>query len=256
MLKTLLVLMLLPPAARADEPQGDWDARLSAVSGEVRIFVSGGDAEGVAAEKDMPLDVGDRLLTGDGGSAEISFEGGSVMSLQENSDFTLEDIRKKDSTLSLAFGRLLAKIGALGGGGLRVRTPTAVAAVRGTEFGVEVPAENPDETTVGVFDEGKVEVQGLTSGGESLLLIANQETQVVKGRAPATAYQLKRFMRQRERMRDMRRRLPYLRKTWRALGPSQRRELRQAAFQRIRGQRRDQKRPRRGQKEIRRRRGR
>ena len=85
-------------------------------------------------------------------------------------------------------------------------------------------------------------------------MIANQETRVVKGQAPAMAYQLKRFMRHRERMRDMRRRLPYLRKTWRAMEPGKRRELRQAALQRRHGRRNELRQK--GRKEIRRRRGR
>jgi hypothetical protein len=114
-----------------------------------------------------------------------------------------------------------------------VRTATAVAAVRGTEFGVEVDG---DETHVGVFDEGKVDVSG-EGGAAPELLIANQETRVAKGGKPLHAYQLQRLMRHRALMRGHGRRLAAIRKNWKSLPADQRQELRKKALERMKERR-------------------
>ena len=113
-----------------------------------------------------------------------------------------------------------------------MRTPTAVAAVRGTEFGVDVAGE---ETHVGVFDEGKVEVSG--QSGETQTLQPNQETSVQRGRGPAKPYALKRLLRQRRRFAAFRRRALAMRRRWRRLAPARRRALRQRQLSRMRQRR-------------------
>ncbi len=183
----------------------------------------------------MPLDAGDRVVTAEGASAEVVLDGGNLITLRESSDFKIEAAAKSDSVFSLAFGSLLAKISKLGENRMRVRTGTAVAAVRGTEFGVEVEGE---QTHVGVFDEGKVEVSA-ADGGPAELLISNQETRVAKGAKPLGAYQLQRLMRHRALMRGHGRRLAALRKSWKALPPAQRQELRKKALERQRERRKE-----------------
>jgi hypothetical protein len=112
-----------------------------------------------------------------------------------------------------------------------VRTPAAVASVRGTEFGVEVDGEETDQTHVGVFDEGKVAVAG--ASGEPELLKANQETSVRRGGRPMAAYQLRRFVRHRQFMRSFRKRAQAVRKGWRALAAAQRQQKRREMLQRL-----------------------
>src|SRR5207244_919344 len=90
-----------------DKPELDsegWDARVTEVHGDVSIIIAGDDPEGVAAQKDMPLQSGDRIKTGPGSSAEISFEGNSVISLRPNSDFTLKSANRKETEFVLALG--------------------------------------------------------------------------------------------------------------------------------------------------------
>ncbi|MBI5622829.1 MAG: FecR domain-containing protein [Elusimicrobia bacterium] len=212
-----------------------FEARLTEVKGSVTIFVPGGDPEGLAAEKDMPLEEGDRLKTGADGYAEAAFEGESVVVLKANSQLTVNATRKAGSELHLGFGSLLAKIGSLlGGSGFRVRTPTAVCAVRGTEFGLEVAGEaEGGETAVGVFDEGKVEVTA-AEGGEPERLMMNQETVVRRGERPLPPYVLKRLMRHRNSVRGLGRRISQLKKRWASLTPEKRVELRQRWMERSR----------------------
>src|SRR6185369_6738368 len=127
---------------------------------------------------------------------------------------TLEETKRSQTAFKLSAGTFLAKIQKLlAAQSLVVKTPAAVAAVRGTEFGVEIDPANPGESHVGVFDEGKVEVRGQTGAPE--IIIGGQETKVTKGQAPLHAYQLARLMKHRAFMRaSMRQRIQRLRKTW------------------------------------------
>ncbi|MFA6319164.1 MAG: FecR domain-containing protein [Elusimicrobiota bacterium] len=212
-----------------------WEARLTDVKGAVTVYAPGGDPEGLPAEKDMPLDENDRVKTGVDGYAELAFEGESVVVLKANSQLTVAASRKGGSEIGLAFGSLLAKIGAaLGAGGFRVRTPTAVCAVRGTEFGVEVAGEaEGSETAVGVFDEGKVEVAG-PSGDVPETLMSNQETVVRQGSRPLAPYVLKRLMKHRKLVRGLGKRAQQIKKRWSSLPAEKRAELRQRWMERSR----------------------
>lgn len=220
----MLVSLALPVFA---QDAGEWDARLSESSGEVTVFTAD-EPEGVPANGELPLQAGDRVKTGAGGSAEITLDDGHVIRLREHTDFTLSGLDKARTEFSLALGSFLAKVQKLlGGHELRVRTQTAVAAVRGTEFAVEV---DEDSTVVGVFDEGKVEVKGEGAGVE--LLNANMETKIPRGQAPLPPYILKKLARHRPFMREkMRARHKALRARFKRLPPEKRLELRKQWLQ-------------------------
>ena len=219
----LLASLLLPVFSHAE----DWDARLSESSGEVTVYTAD-EPEGVPANGEFPLHSGDRIKTGSGASAEISLDDGHVIRLRELSDFTLSSVDKSQTEFTLALGSFLAKVQKLlGGHEMRVRTHTAVASVRGTEFAVEIEGAS---THVGVFDEGKVEVKGDTGAAE--LLGANMETLVGRGQAPSSPYILKKFARHRPFMREkMRARHKALRARWKKLPAEKRLELRKQWLQ-------------------------
>ena len=180
------------PALGQDSASDHWDARVTAVSGEVVVHPAGG-GDDLAAETGMALEEGDRVATSSDSTAEIALDGGSLIALRESSDFTLENTSKDASIFSLSLGSILAKIEKLGSRSLSVRSPTSVAAVRGTEFGVDVEA---GRSHVGVFDEGRVEVRG--DAGAAEVLTANQETSIARGEPPAKAAPLKRFAARRQ----------------------------------------------------------
>lgn len=210
-----------------------WDARLTKASGEVTVAPADGSPE-VSGEAGMPLEEGDRVVVADGATAEVALDGGSLITVRENSDFLLEKTTKDDSSFFLRVGSLLAKIEKLQSRRLSVRTPTAVAAVRGTEFGVEV---EEGASHVGVFDEGKVEVTAV-EGGKRETLISNQELSVRRGVETLRAIQLKRFVAHRSAMRAHARRIAAIRAGWKALPPEVRRARRQKALERMREHRR------------------
>ena len=229
-LVALATLFMTASPARAQEEQ--WDARIAAVSGDVVVRSIEGGAE-ASAEAGMPLEEGDQVVVSADSSAEVALDGGNLITVRENSEFKIEKTAKADASFFLQVGSLLAKIQKLGERRLRVRTPTAVAAVRGTEFGVEIDGEN---SHVGVFDEGKVAVSA-GDAGEEEILISNQETSVVKGQAPLHATQLQRFVRSRARMRGHGRRIAAIRAKWKAIPPQERGELRKKIMERMRAQR-------------------
>lgn len=161
----------------------------------------------------MGLSPGDRVVTGNT-SAEIRLDpNGSIIRIAPNTDFTVEALQGRDSAqatdMRLQRGRVRMIAARLTGNDERynVRTPTAVAGVRGTDFGVnvvpeatladeeEVPAEDgapgeegaPNEPTppadapppseeLFVF-EGEVLFEAVESG-EQIVVLAGQRADV------------------------------------------------------------------------------
>jgi hypothetical protein len=210
----LVSLATMSPAAE-DAPSDHWDARITSVSGAVVVHPADGSAD-VDAKPDMPLEEGDRVVTLAGATAEFSLDGASLIVLRENSDFKLEKTAKNDSMFALTFGSLLAKIQKLGAQRLRVRTNSSVAAVRGTEFGVDARDE---ESLVGVFDEGLVQV---TNDYGRQDLTPNQETRIARGKAPRKPAPLNRFAGRRAEMKAAISRLAAVKAGWKRLSKLER----------------------------------
>jgi hypothetical protein len=101
----------------------------------------------------------DSITTGERSSCDVKI-GSSIIRIKEKSKMSFASLSSKDSSentsLELQEGRLLCKPKKLlKSESFTVRTPTAVAAVRGTEFTIE---SDPEKTTrIKVFD-GKVAV--------------------------------------------------------------------------------------------------
>ncbi|MBI3549862.1 MAG: FecR domain-containing protein [Elusimicrobia bacterium] len=238
------------------------DARITTVEGEVTVY-SPGDKDGVPATSGMPVEPGDRVVTAAESRAEIAMDADSIIELEGGTDFTVTSLERKQSSFALAVGSLLAKVQDLlkGGGAMRITSPNAVAAVRGTEFAVEQEAgDGPSH--VAVFDEGKVAVSDPRAAGPEALLGPNQELSVPKGAnfATVTPMALQRFRMRRARIEMMRQRRKNLRRAWKNLTPEQRQKLRQQFIdrqrklrERIRRQRRELKRERRQERRERRR---
>lgn len=127
--------------------------------------------------------VGDSIRTGPDSRADITFTDGSKTRLGANGWLTLQDQGAK--SVHLMFGKLWLKI-QKGTGGIRVRTPSAVAAVTGTEFLIEV---TPDQTTNVTVLEGSVEVTGQIEGA-LVNLMAGHSTSVAPNNAPTAPIQI------------------------------------------------------------------
>lgn len=95
------------------------------------------------------LSSGDALKTGASGSAVLAFSDGTKVRLGPNSSQVTERLQPGKVEVNLSIGLIEAWVKKLAGRRFTVRTPTAVASVRGTEFRAEVDASG--QTTVDLF---------------------------------------------------------------------------------------------------------
>lgn len=133
------------------EPLAETQARLGAVTGDVQVL-SAGAREWAEAGSDLIVEAGDRIRTAAEGEAELLVAKGALVVLQANSELHVEQNAKEEDQLTLSKGSLLGKVKGDADSSRHYvfHTPTAVCAVRGTEFGLEV-SEN-QETHLGVFE--------------------------------------------------------------------------------------------------------
>lgn len=141
MRRTLILAAALAIAA----PAMAADVGLVKVSkGDVRIERAGGK---VAATVGTAVQTSDVIVTGADGLAGITFTDNSLVSLGPNSRYSIDKYRFDSTThqgefeSSLAKGRLAAISGKMvkqSPEAMKVRTPSAIMGVRGTEFIVQV----------------------------------------------------------------------------------------------------------------------
>ena len=176
MKRTILMLaaaLAAPAAALAagDTPPAKQLACVYETSGGVEIRAAGKTGWEPAA-KGTPLAEGDKLRTGRNGSCELLFKDGSFVRLDGDSEAAVEKLSagagSRDFSFSFLRGKALwmaFKLRQKTASKFLVRTPSAVCAVRGTDFSMLVSTGG--ETAVGLFD-GEVAVSG--AQGEKLLL--------------------------------------------------------------------------------------
>ena len=122
------------------------------------------------------------IYTGADGLAEIRYADGTVVSIKQNS--TVKVGGQKGEGIWVRLGAIIVRVQRMLSAGepTEVRTPIAVAAVRGTEFGVHV-----DETTrtqIFVFD-GTVAVSNVQIPQKVVMVRKGEMTTVVPLRPPA-----------------------------------------------------------------------
>ncbi len=154
----LLCLSLLSSTAFAQQA-----CEVLAVSGEAQR------ADGKALAVGDKLDVGTLLRTGATGRVRLRFGDGSVVVLADKSQLRIEAFsaapgQPRSAEFLLETGLIGQRVSPSAGGSWRVRTPTAVTAVRGTEFSVEV---GDDRATAVHVKTGEVDVEpaGLQTRG-------------------------------------------------------------------------------------------
>lgn len=127
----LFLLLVLPGLALAE------DAELIAFSGNVEVR-PGREGKWAAARRNMDITEGSAVRTAAGASAVVLLPNKTKVWMKESSNLELEQRQTLASRLALMFGRIKLRVPHL----LRkekfeVRTPSAVCAVRGTEFTVD-----------------------------------------------------------------------------------------------------------------------
>lgn len=109
----------------------------------------------IPVESKVRIVAGAEIRTGKDSKAGVFFPDGSRFMLGNNSLFSVDSAGKKKAGFQLKFGRLKAAVAGYFSSRFEVRTPSAVCAVRGTEFELDVAKDGGTEMNV---SEGLVEV--------------------------------------------------------------------------------------------------
>ena len=218
------ISMAAPLMAEQSGAVATRDLRVTDAQGRVTIEPAENPSTPVAVDEDLPLQADDVIVTDAESRAELSMDGETVFRLQPNSRFKVLKIFTKNAQFELSKGGMLAKVKPvpLEDEGIIIKLPTAVVAIRGTEFG----ADTADGlSTVGVFDEGHVAVAGAW-GKEHVKLGPNEETSVPLSNVPHPPKPLIHFRSYRGQMVRVRERHRYWGKHWAPMGPEERKQAR------------------------------
>lgn len=130
----VLVVMFTSRMAAAQEAIGEF----TNVGGTASLTHAGKELEAAIG---MPVAVGDKIRTSPSAQVSVTFKDGSKLELGESSSFTVDQYAIAGSSrikalIGLWGGHLHSIVTVVAGGtpNFEVRTPNAVAAVRGTEF--------------------------------------------------------------------------------------------------------------------------
>ena len=211
-----------------------WDARLKVVSGTVMVKTINGD-EWSKITGEMPLDPNDVVKTSGDGLAEIYLDDKGAIYLGRNTELEITELVLEDTIFSLNVGSLVAKVKHFLNEKtkLQVRTPSAVCAIRGTEFAVEY-SKMGKESSAAVFDEGRVVVTEADGSGDKTqeyVLEKNTEIHFDTAHKRFRAIPLSRMGRHRGSLTAMRARLASL-KGWKPRSITKRADLRNQALKR------------------------
>jgi hypothetical protein len=137
--------------------------RISRLGGTATILRAG---SAVSSVPDMPVMPQDRIRTGADSRVEVTFSDGSVLTVGPDSDIAIiafaPDPAESNAVLELFSGIVRATVNsATGWGRFEVRTATAVASVRGTDYLVE----NSGEASAVFVAEGRVAVSSRAGAG-------------------------------------------------------------------------------------------
>ena len=116
---------------------------------------TGPSSQWVQVENNVRIAPGAEIRTGKDSKAGVFFPDGSRFMLGNNTIFSVDTANKKKAGFQLKFGSLKAAVAGLFSNRFEVRTPSAVCAVRGTEFDIDVAKDGGTEMNVA---EGLVEV--------------------------------------------------------------------------------------------------
>lgn len=160
-------------------------ATLMNVKGSVTVRAPGQTA-GQAATDNMAVVEGTVLKTAAKSSVMIKFADGSMIKIGPFSNLTITKATGasgKNTKVDITSGKMFARVKKLDSGSqFTVKTPTAIAGVRGTYYSSEV-----DEDSSSRFDvfEGEVAVSSVDNPDAAVIVTANQTTTVQAGMPPA-----------------------------------------------------------------------
>jgi len=180
----LLALSAYRPVNAQQSGEDDGGAGfISEIQGIVETKLQGKE-EWVPAEQGQVIKQGDSVRTAKDAAAELSYESGGVTSLEGDSELSVKSVKSDydnddyETALDLVMGRILVNAGKVGSETLsfKVNTPVAVAAVRGTEFVVDVTGK--EDAAIAAFS-GSVQVTKIGSS-DSVFIKKNKKISIQK----------------------------------------------------------------------------
>ncbi|GAB4177590.1 MAG: hypothetical protein Kow00108_13190 [Calditrichia bacterium] len=156
-------------------------AKLTYVVGDVMVHLPKNPSAEVA-KWNMLLPDGSLIMTGEESRAEVRMPDGSLIRITEKSHLKISkssyENQKRTYLFDLIKGGIFGSIKKLIFGNVAVKSPVAVIAVRGTEFGVWNVDEKTDEVSV---LEGKVEVFDRNMN-QSTMLLSGKKLNIMDGK--------------------------------------------------------------------------
>ncbi len=159
---TVLNLLCFSSVVVAQEEKEDSSGDFVYVEGDVKIKEKGSD-EWIQVTESSKLSEGAVIKLGSNSFTEVKLSKNNSLKVNEESEISISSSTEKP-TVELFYGALKARIKKLKGAKLEIRTPVAVAAVRGTEFAVIHEEEKTAELEV--YD-GEVSFQNLSKKEET-----------------------------------------------------------------------------------------
>ena len=174
------LVLKVPIALVKQEPA---NAQIVSVSGDAKLITANG---GVSLTVGQNLGPGSRLITHENSKAVIKFADGTLVSMSSNSELVLDVLSlysggaMVDTKLRLQKGRVetLANPEHVPGNQMQIITPSAIAAVRGTEFRVAADAQSVKQETL----DGQVM---LASEGQEVFVDRGFGSYAERGKAPS-----------------------------------------------------------------------
>ncbi len=145
MIKTFLILSFIiylavesHAATPVNRPNISKDGEIVTVHGESHVMFVG-DGNWIEAAASQMLTAGDTLKTGSQGRMELLFFDGVQIKMHHKTTLLIREIakEKKAMTLSLKVGEVWSRAKSTPDG-LKVQTPSATAAIRGTDWDIVV----------------------------------------------------------------------------------------------------------------------
>lgn len=155
-----------------DDAIKDSGVRFNSLNGEIKVYLPGSDTWRLA-KWDQELPVGTRIVTGENGTAMLSFADMSNWVMPPETEIIISAPPEKDSGVELVRGRIWANVKKmLKDGSMDIKMNQAVASIKGTTFVLKT-GDKSDEIKVieglvsfGLKDGEKIDVKG----GESASL--------------------------------------------------------------------------------------
>ncbi len=168
--------------------------KVELVQGDAVIMHADDMLTGYLARKNLPLYKGDTIITRERGRIRFKLNDGSILTLASVTKQVLTrsvyDPKKKSrsSFFGMSFGKArfwVMKLAAFKHSQFKVKTPTAVVGVRGSDFIIKVTKVNPYFTEVIALGDTKLEIVSLAAPEKPAFLSNFEKIMIEEGLPPS-----------------------------------------------------------------------